>query len=128
MANTVKIVGIGVIVWLLVWALVRVLGTSVFSAGNPWLIVFYVASFPLGILFTVVIRVILNVPMQEMLQPIALLGVVALMLDGFSFAFTDVYGVGEHEIYSAAFLLWAPGVFLLCALWLVNRAAQTAAK
>jgi hypothetical protein len=126
MANNLKAAVVGVIVWVLVLIMMRLLGSAVFSAGNPWLIVFYIASFPAGIAFAVVMRAIMNLPMREMMKPMVIFGIVALMLDGFSFAFTDIYGVGEHEIYSAAFLLWAPGVFFLCAFWLINRAeAQT---
>lgn len=126
MANNLKAAVVGVIVWVLVLIMMRLLGSAVFSAGNPWLIVFYIASFPVGIAFAVVMRAIMNLPMREMMKPMVIFGIVALMLDGFSFAFTDIYGVGEHEIYSAAFLLWAPGVFFLCAFWLINRAEAQA--
>jgi hypothetical protein len=122
MANHIKAAVLGAVVWGLVLILMRLLGASVFSAGNPWLVVFYIACFPAGVVFTLVMRALMNLPMREMLKPMVIFGIVALMLDGLSFAFTDVYGVGEHEVYSAAFLLWGPGVFLLCALWLVSRA------
>jgi hypothetical protein len=124
MAINIKCAVLGFLVWGLVLILMRLLGASVFSEGNPWMIVFYIASFPLGILFTFVTRAIINVPMREMMKPMVIFGIVALMMDGFSFGFTKFYGVGEHELYSAAYLLWAPGVFLLCTLWLVSRAEQ----
>ena len=126
MANNIKAAGLGFFVWFIVLIIMRLLGASVFSEGNPWLIVFYIASFPVGIVFTIIMRVIMNVPMRDMLQPMVIFAIVAVMMDGFSFAFTDFYGVGAHEIYSAAFLLWAPGVFLLCALWLIDRASENA--
>jgi hypothetical protein len=77
------------------------------------------------VLFTYLMRAILNIPMRDMLQPMVILAIVAIMMDGFSFGFTKFYGVGEHELYAAAFLLWAPGVFLLCTLWVINRAKQS---
>jgi hypothetical protein len=40
-------------------------------------------------------RALMNLSMREMLKPMVIFGIVALMLDSFSFAFTDVYGVGE---------------------------------
>jgi hypothetical protein len=120
-ANTLKAVGLGFLIWFIVLVIMRLLGAAVFSEGNPWLIVFYIATFPAGIAFTIITRAIMNVPMQDMLQPLVIFAIVAIMMDGFSFAFTDFYGVGAHEIYSAAYLLWAPGVFLLCGLWLINR-------
>lgn len=126
MANNIKAAGLGFFVWFIVLIIMRLLGASVFSEGNPWLIVFYIASFPVGIVFTIIMRVIMNVPMRDMLQPMVIFAIVAVMMDGFSFAFTDFYGVGAHEIYSAAYLLWAPGVFLLCALWLIDRASKDA--
>lgn len=121
MSNRLKATGLGFFIWFIVLLIMRLLGTSVFSEGNLWLVVFYIASFPAGIIFTHVVRIIMNIPMREMLEPMVILAIVAVMMDGFSFAFTDFYGVGEHEIYSAAYLLWAPGVFLLCALWLIER-------
>jgi hypothetical protein len=124
MSTMLKTVVYGVIVWALVLVVVRLLGSTVFSDGNPLLVVAYLAMFPLGIAFTYITRSILNVPMRDLLEPMAILATVALMFDGISFAFTDVYGVGDHEIYAAAFLLWAPGVFMLCAVWLVNRAQR----
>lgn len=126
MVNNIKAAGLGFLVWFIVLIIMRLLGASVFSEGNPWLIVFYIASFPAGIAFTIVMRAIMNIPMRDMLQPMVIFAIVAVMMDGFSFAFTDFYGVGAHEIYSAAYLLWAPGVFLLCALWLINRAREAA--
>ena len=128
MANNIKATGLGFLVWFIVLIIMRLLGTSVFSERNPWLIVFYLASFPVGIVFTLVMRTIMNVPMREMMQPMVIFAIVAVMMDGFSFGFTKFYGVGAHELYSAAFLLWAPGVFLLCALWLVNRAQRADEK
>ena len=124
MGNNTKAVVLGFIVWFIVLIIMRLLGASVFSEGNPWLIVFYIASFPAGIAFTYIMRVLMGVPMSEMLKPMVIFAIVAVMMDGFSFGFTNFYGVGEHEIYSAAFLLWAPGVFLLCALWLIGTAEQ----
>ncbi len=126
MSNTIKAIGLGFIVWFIVLIIMRLLGESVFSEGNLWLIVFYTISFPAGILFTIIMRAIMHVPMREMLQPMVIFAIVAVMMDGFSFGFTKFYGVGEHELYAAAYLLWAPGVFLICALWLVNRAEQSA--
>ncbi len=128
MATNIKVTVIGFVVWFVVLLFIRLLGASVFSAGNLWFVVFYLACFPVGVLFTWTMQKLINVPMQEMLQPIAILVIVAVMMDGFSFGFTKFYGVGDHELYSAAFLLWAPGVFLLCALWLISRAKQSQEK
>lgn len=122
MSNNIKATVVGFLVWVIVLIIVRLLNTLVFSEGNPWLIVFYIASFPAGVVFTIAMRAIMNVPMREMLQPMVIFAIVAIMMGGFSFGFTKFYGVGEHELYAAAYLLWAPGVFLLCALWLISRA------
>ena len=124
MSNTLKAVILGFLVWFLVLIAMHLIGDAVFSEGNPLLIVAYIISFPAGVLFTYVMRSFMNVPMREMLQPMVIFAIVAVMMDGFSFGFTKFYGVGEHELYAAAFLLWAPGVFLLCALWLINGAEQ----
>lgn len=126
MSTYIKATGLGFLVWFIVLIIMRILGASVFSDGNFWLIIFYVASFPAGIIFTYLMRILMNIPMKDMLEPMVIFAIIAIMMDGFSFGFTDFYGVGEHEIYSAAYLLWAPGVFLLCALWLINRAKQAA--
>lgn len=125
MTTTIKTVILGFTVWFLVLIIMRLLGSFVFTEGNPLLVVFYILSFPAGIFFTHAMRLILNIPMAEMLQPMVILAIIAIMMDGFSFGFTKFYGIGEHELYAAAYLLWAPGVFLLCALWLVERAKRS---
>lgn len=124
MSTNIKAAGLGFLVWFIVLIIIRLLGASVFSEGNPWLIVFYLACFPAGIIFTLTMQALMNVPMTEMLQPMVIFAIVAVMMDGFSFGFTKFYGVGDHELYSAAVLLWGPGVFLLMALWLINRAKR----
>jgi hypothetical protein len=80
----------------------------------------------LGVAFPYVMRPLLGLPMREMMPSMVILAVIAVMMDGFAFGFTKFYGVGEHELYAAAFLLWAPGVFLLCAQWVIDRAAKQA--
>jgi hypothetical protein len=127
MGNNIKIVGLAFLIWFIVLIIMHVLGTSVFSEGNVWLVVLYIASFPAGIVFNIVMRAIINIPMRDMLEPMVIFAIIAVMMDGFSFAFTDFYGTSDQEIYSAAYLLWAPGVFLLCTLWLVNRAKRLTA-
>ena len=124
MSQNIKATVLGFIVWFLVLITMRFIGDTVFSDGNPLLIIAYIISFPAGVLFTYMMRALMNVPMREMLQPMVIFAIVAIMMDGFSFGFTKFYGVGEHELYAAAILLWAPGVFLLCTLWLVERAEQ----
>jgi hypothetical protein len=126
-ANNIKATIIGFAVWFIVLLLMRLVGDTVFSEGNPLLIVAYIVSFPAGVLFTYMMRMLMNLPMRDMLKPMVIFAIVAVMMDGLSFGFTKYYGVGNHEVYSAAFLLWAPGVFLWCALWLIGRAEQAAA-
>jgi hypothetical protein len=125
MAENLKYTVFGLMVWGLVWVMMRVLGASVFSEGNPWMIVFYLACFPLGIAFVYIVKAIFKLEMHELVRPMTIFTFVALMMDGFSFGFTKFYGVGAHELYSAAFLLWAPGVFVLCAFWVIGRAPKT---
>lgn len=121
-ANIIKATVLGFVVWFIVLIIMRILGASVFSENNPWMILFYIASFPAGVIFTYLMRTLMNLPMRDMLEPMVIFAIVAVMMDGFSFGFTKFYGVGEHELYAAAYLLWAPGVFLLCALWVIRRA------
>jgi hypothetical membrane protein len=122
MTTTLKTIVLGFVIWFIVLLFMRVLGASVFSEGNPWMVVFYLACFPAGGAFAYLMGAVLQVPMRDMLEPMAIFATIAIMMDGFAFGFTKWYGVGEHELYSAAFLLWAPGVFFLCALWLIRRA------
>lgn len=126
MSNNVKVVVWGFVIWFIILLAVRGLGAAVFSEGNPWMVVAYIACFPLGVAFPYVMRPLLGLPMREMMPSMVILAVIAVMMDGFAFGFTKFYGVGEHELYAAAFLLWAPGVFLLCAQWVIDRAAKQA--
>ena len=67
----------------------------------------------------------MNVHMCDMLRSLVIIAIVAVMMDGFAFAFTYFYGVGEYELYAAAYLLWTTGVFLVCALWSIGHVERT---
>ncbi|MEO0598091.1 MAG: hypothetical protein AAF126_18425, partial [Chloroflexota bacterium] len=106
----------------------RFIAASIFSEGNPLMLVAYILCFPAGILFTYIMRPLMGLPMTDMLESMFIFAMVAIMLDGFAFGFTKLYGVGEHELYAAAFLLWAPGVFMLMAFVVIRRAKQSSSR
>lgn len=128
MANNIKATILAFIIWAIVLIGMRLIGATVFSEGNPLMVVAYILCFPAGVLFAYIMRPLMGLPMTEMLQPMAIFATVAIMFDGFAFGFTKFYGAGEHELYAAAFLLWAPGVFMLMALWVISRAKQSSDK
>lgn len=115
-------VGIGVVVWFAFLIAIRVIGSSVFSTGNPVLLLFYVAALPLTAVTIISISLITRVPSNEMVMPTFIMTTVALLMDGLAVNFTDFYGPSDDQVRaSAAFLLWGAGAGLLASLWLAHR-------
>jgi len=109
--------------WLLGVIVIRTLGSNVFQEGNAILILLYLFSIPNGFITVYICRAIARIPMQQMLLPLTVMNVAALLLDGIGVA-AGAYG-NDHEVvrYGAAWLLWTFGLVLLVGLWLSSRKA-----
>ncbi|MBL8163657.1 MAG: hypothetical protein JNJ61_16850 [Anaerolineae bacterium] len=117
-------IGLGIALWLSFLIVIRLIGPTVFSTGNPLLLVAYLLSLPLVWLLTILIARLTGIPTNEMLVPIAIIDFSALLLDGLAVGFTDLYGPTHDQIAAAAaYLLWGVGLTLICAVWLSYRKA-----
>jgi hypothetical protein len=117
-----RFVLIGVVIWLAFLILVRVLGTTVFTIGNPFLPVIFVVAIPMIIVTIYLVSGMTGVSVRDMPMPVFVMTFTALMLDGLAVGFTELYGDTHEQIRaSAAFLLWGGGLGMVCSLILANR-------
>lgn len=120
-----RFVGIGVLVWLGFLIFIRVVGTAVFTIGNPLLPVMFVGAIPMILVTVYLLSAITGVAVRDMPMPVFIMTFTALLLDGLSVGFTELYGDTHEQIRaSAAFLLWGGGLGLLISLLLANRSER----
>jgi len=112
-------IGLGVLFWLAFLIVIRLIGTSVFTTGNPLLLVLFIVSAPAVWMIIVAVARVTNTPTNEMLAPIVIIDFTALLIDGLAVGFTNLYGPTHDQIAAAAaYLLWGVALTLICALWL----------
>lgn len=117
-------IGLGVFFWLAFLIAIRLIGTSVFTTGNPLLLVVFILSAPLVWLIIIAVARVTNTPTNEMLVPIVIIDFTALLLDGLAVGFTNLYGPTHDQIAAgSAYLLWGVALTLICALWFSYREA-----
>jgi hypothetical protein len=116
--------GLGVFFWLAFLIVIRLIGSTVFTTGNPLLLVVFILSAPLVWLIIIAVARVTNTPTNEMLVPIVIIDFTALLIDGLAVGFTNLYGPTHDQIAAAAaYLLWGVALTLICALWLSYREA-----
>lgn len=116
-----RFVLIGVLVWLSFLILIRVLGTTVFTIGNPLLPVIFVAAIPMIIVTIYLVSNMTGVAVRDMPMPVFVMTFTALLLDGLAVGFTELYGDTHEQVRaSAAFLLWGGGLGMVCSLFLAT--------
>lgn len=117
-------IGLGVFFWLAFLIVIRLVGATVFTTGNPLLLGLFVLSIPLVWVIILAVARVTRTPIHEMLVPIVIIDFTALLLDGLAVGFTDLYGPTHDQIAAAAaYLLWGVALTLICALWLAYRKA-----
>lgn len=124
--TSIKVMALGLVIWVSFLVTVRIIGPIVLTEGNPLLPILYMATFPIVVVAIMLVRAILQIPMAEMLIPVIIVIFVAGILDGLSIGFTDLYGGGIQDLYASAFLLWGGGVAILCAWVMSSRAPSEA--
>lgn len=118
----IRFVGLGVVVWLAFLILIRLLGTAVFTIGNPLLPVIFIAALPMILVTIYVVSAITGVALRDMPIPVFVMTFVALLLDGLSVGFTGLYGETHEQVRaSSAFLLWGGGLGMVVSLLLAIR-------
>jgi len=116
--------GLGVFFWLAFLIVIRLIGSTVFTTGNPLLLVVFILSAPAVWMIIIAVARVTNTPTNEMLVPIVIIDFTALLIDGLAVGFTNLYGPTHDQIAAAAaYLLWGVALTLICALWLSYRKA-----
>ncbi len=114
---------VGFIIWLTGVIIVRVVGTSVFSADSALLPIFFILSIPIGFINMIATAPIFRVPMRDMMIPALVMVATTLVLDGLAITFTDIYSAdSDMAKLVAGWLLWSFGVQLVASMWLIGRA------
>lgn len=122
-------IGLGVAFWFGFLLMIRLIGTTVFTIGNPLLPVMFIVTVPITIATVVLISRMTNIPFQELTMPVVIMTMTAIMLDGLSVGFTDFYGATHEQVRaSASVLLWGGGIGILCTLVMAARAENAAER
>ncbi|MEQ8676986.1 MAG: hypothetical protein RLP44_14985 [Aggregatilineales bacterium] len=115
-------IGLGVALWFIFLVAIRVIGTSVFTTGNPLLLGLFVLTAPIVMGLLPLLATATKIPLNEMLVPAVIMSASAMFCDGLAVGFTELYGSTDNQIAAAAaFLLWGVSLTLIWALWLSTR-------
>jgi hypothetical protein len=126
-SQTVLFVALGVVFWFNAAMLIRYFGASVFTEGNPKLMLFFALAVPITLVSMYVTALIAKLRAHELLKPVVIMTTTATFLDGIALTwFRTLYSPSfEVAMYGAALILWAVGLGLLFAYFLEIRKAKT---
>jgi Family of unknown function (DUF5367) len=127
-SQTVLFIALGVVFWFNAAMLIRYLGTSVFTEGNPKLILFFLLAIPITLVSMYITALVAKLRADELLKPVVIMTTTATFLDGIALTwFRTLYSSSfEVAMFGAALILWGAGLGLLFAYFLENR--QTGLK
>ncbi|PSB56168.1 DUF5367 family protein [Chamaesiphon polymorphus] len=110
---------LGMTFWFEALLFIRTGGESLFVNGNPWLVLWFVASIPIAWALVKISAVVGKIDGEELLSAVAIMALTALLLDGVGLTwFQGWYGLGQAELLlAAAWLLWGVGVSLAIGYW-----------
>lgn len=116
---------LGILFWFSAAMVIRLVGDTVFSDGNPYLLPFYLLAIPITGVFIVVTRLVTKVKYAELLKPAVLMTIVATIMDSLALAwYRQLYSESmEVALHGAAWILWGVALGLLMA-WLMERFAK----
>lgn len=111
---------LGTFFWLNAALIIRFVGATVFSAGNPKLVLAFIVAIPITILSIYTTRWISGLRLGELLRPIVIMTFTATFLDGIALVwFRQLYADSfEVALHGAAWILWGAGLGLLGAFYL----------
>jgi hypothetical protein len=112
-------IALGAAFWYQAAMIIRYFGDSVFTEGNPKLILFFVLAVPLTIASMYITALIAKLKLNELLKPVVIMTMTATFLDGIALAwFRHLYSNSfEVAMYGAAMILWGAGVGLLLSFY-----------
>ena len=114
---------LGVVFWFNAVLIIRFCGATVFTAGNPWLLLFFGLAIPLTLLSLLITKAVARLRLADLLEPVVIMTLTAAMLDGLALAwFRSLYsGSFEVALHGAAWILWGAGLGLLLAYLFSKR-------
>jgi hypothetical protein len=119
-SKVILFIALGAAFWYQAAMIIRYFGDSVFTEGNPKLILFYVLAVPLTMASMYITAFIAKLKLNELLKPVVIMTMTATFLDGIALAwFRHLYSNSfEVAMYGAAMILWGAGVGLLLSFYL----------
>ncbi len=113
---------IGAVAWFIAAQFIRIFGPELFSGGWPNAATLAGAALVSPVLNWAVAKGT-GTPLADMIVPMVLMVIVALMLDGLAITYAPALygGEGITLAHGAAFLLWGVGCLLLSALVMARR-------
>ncbi|RUS96618.1 hypothetical protein DSM106972_086410 [Dulcicalothrix desertica PCC 7102] len=120
---TILFVALGAAFWLIGAMIVRLLGQTVFSENNPYLILMFVLAIPITFGFIFITRKVAKLEQSEILRPVVIITYTATFLDAIAMTwFRNLYSSSfEVSFFGAAFILWGAGNGLFLAHFLTNK-------
>jgi hypothetical protein len=120
---------LGVVFWFSAMLFVRIAHTAIFTPSNPLLIIAFVLAFPILWVAVKFSQIISGVPMKDMFEPVVLMTIIAMFLDGLGIAWVPgLYGTDSTAIMlGAAWILWGAAAGILIAKIESKRANATQA-
>lgn len=117
--NPILFVLLGITFWFEALLFIRLAGESLFVNGNPWLVLWFVASIPIAWVLVKIGAVVGKIDGEDLLSAVAIMALTALLLDGIALTwFQGWYGLGQAGLLLAsAWLLWGVGVSLAIGYW-----------
>jgi hypothetical protein len=113
-------VALGAAFWYQAAMIINFFGKSVFTEGNPKLMLFFFLAIPLTIVSMYISALICKLKLSELLKPVVIMTFTATFLDAialvwFRHLYSDSFEVAMH---GAAWILWGVGVGLLLSFYL----------
>lgn len=114
---------LGTAFWFQAAMIIRFFETTVFSEGNPKLILFFVLAIPLTLLSMYITKLVGNLQFNELLKPVVIMTFTATFLDAIALTwFRQLYSQSfEVALHGAAWILWGVGVGLLFSYYLDQK-------
>jgi Family of unknown function (DUF5367) len=117
--NPILYVLLGMIFWFEALLFIRTGGESLFVNGNPWLVLWFVASIPIAWVLIKISAIVGKIDGENLLNAVAIMTLTALLLDGIALTwFQGWYGLAQAGLLlAAAWLLWGVGISLAIGYW-----------
>ena len=115
--NKTFFVGLGIFFWFDALVFIRLVGPTLFVAGNPMLFVLFAASFPIVWLLIKFSAAVGKIQGHAVFLAVVIMDMTALLLDGVAITwFPAAYGLPATSlVLAAAWLLGGVGITLLVA-------------